>query len=179
MEFKGSKTEENLKKAYAGESEARSKYHYYASQAKKEGYEQLADIFEETGNNELAHAKMWFKLLHGNKIPDTQTNLEDAIKCEEFEWSDMYVEFAKVAREEGFEDIAKSFEGVGAIEKLHESRYDKLLKNLKEGKIFKKDEKVEWVCRVCGHVHVSKKAPTVCPVCGHPEAFFQIKAFNY
>ena len=179
MEFKGSKTESNLMAAFAGESQARNKYTYYASKARKEGYEQIAAIFEETANNEKEHAKMWFKELHDGDVPDTHTNLEDAAAGENFEWTDMYAEFAKVAKEEGFTRIATLFEMVGAIEKEHEERYRKLIKNMDEGLVFSSEGDTIWVCRNCGHVVVGKKAPEVCPVCNHPQSFFERKANNY
>ncbi len=179
MELKGSRTEQNLMKAFAGESEARNKYTYYASKAKKDGYEQIAAIFEETANNEKEHAKLWFKELHGGSIPDTKENLLDAANGENYEWTDMYDEFAKVAREEGFERLANLFEGVAKIEKEHEERYRKLLKNIDDKVVFSKDEECIWVCRNCGHVVVGKYAPEVCPVCNHPQSFFEMKSNNY
>ena len=179
MELKGSRTEQNLMKAFAGESEARNKYTYYASKAKKDGYEQIAAIFEETANNEKEHAKLWFKELHGGIIPDTKENLLDAANGENYEWTDMYDEFAKVAREEGFERLANLFEGVAKIEKEHEERYRKLLKNIDDKVVFSKDEECIWVCRNCGHVVVGKYAPEVCPVCNHPQSFFEMKSNNY
>ena len=179
MNLKGSKTEENLKKAFAGESEARNKYTYFASKAKKEGYEQIAAIFEETANNEKEHAKMWFKELNGGEVPSTPENLKSAAAGENYEWTDMYAEFAKTAREEGFEEIAKKFEGVAAIEKAHEERYLKLLKNIEDEKVFSSDGDAIWVCRNCGHIVIGKKAPEVCPVCAHPKAYFEIRATNY
>ena len=179
MELKGSRTEQNLMAAFAGESQARNKYTYYASKAKKDGYEQIAAIFEETAGNEKEHAKMWFKLLCGGEIPDTLTNLTDAANGENYEWTDMYEEFAKVAEEEGFDDIARKFKAVGAIEKEHETRYRKLIDNIKEESVFKKEESVIWVCRNCGHVHVGKVAPKVCPTCNHPQSYFEIKNTNY
>jgi len=179
MELKGSKTEKNLMAAFAGESQARNKYTYYASKAKKDGYEQIAAIFEETANNEKEHAKLWFKELHGGAIPDTLDNLKDAAAGENYEWTEMYAEFAKVAREEGFDRIAFLFEGVGKIEKEHEERYKALLANVKEGKVFKKEEKMMWVCRNCGHVHFGESAPEVCPICSHPKAYFELRATNY
>lgn len=179
MELKGSKTEENLRAAFAGESEARNKYTYYASKAKKEGYVQIAALFEETAANEKEHAKIWFKLLHDGDIPDTVANLEDAAAGENYEWTDMYARFAKEAKEEGFDKIAYLFESVGAIEKEHEERYLKLLSNMKDGIVFSRDEDMIWQCANCGHVVVGKKAPEVCPVCAHPKAYFQIKAENY
>ena len=178
MELKGSKTEANLATAFAGESQARNKYTYYASQAKKEGYNQIAAIFEETAGNEKEHAKMWFKLLHGG-VPNTVQNLKDAAAGENYEWTDMYSQFAKEAREEGFDAIAKLFEGVAALEKEHEERYLALLKNVEEGKVFKKDGIVMWKCANCGHIHVAAEAPAVCPVCAHPQSYFELRAMNY
>ena len=179
MELKGSKTEQNLMTAFAGESQARNKYTYYASKARKDGYEQLAAIFEETANNEKEHAKLWFKELHGGEIPDTATNLEDAAAGENYEWTDMYKNFAETAREEGFTRIAMLFEKVGEIEKEHEERYLTLLRNLKDDRIFKKDGDKIWVCRNCGYVYTGKKALKVCPVCAHPQSFMEVKADNY
>ena len=179
MELKGSKTEANLMAAFAGESQARNKYTYYASKARKEGYEQIAAIFEETANNEKEHAKMWFKELHGGDIPTTAENLLDAAEGENYEWTDMYAEFAKVAHEEGFERIAYLFEGVAAIEKEHEERYRKLLKNVEDKLVFSKEGEAIWICRNCGHVVVGKEAPKVCPVCAHPQSFFELKKENY
>ena len=178
MELKGSKTEENLLAAFAGESEARNKYTYYASKARKEGYVQIANIFEETAANEKEHAKIWFKLLKGG-IGTTAENLADAAAGENYEWTDMYATFAKEAREEGFDEIATLFEGVAAIEKEHEERYLKLLENVKDGKVFEAGEVKIWKCRNCGHIVVGTKAPEVCPVCSHPKAYFEIKAENY
>ena len=178
MELKGSKTEANLKAAFAGESEARNKYTYYASKAKKEGYEQIAALFTETANNEKEHAKIWFKLLTDG-IQDTVTNLKDAAAGENYEWTDMYAKFAKEAREEGFDYIAGLFEGVAAIEKEHEERYRKLLANIEQGIVFSRDGDMVWQCANCGHIHVGKEAPEICPVCAHPQAYFQIKAENY
>ena len=177
-ELKGSKTEANLMTAFAGESQARNKYTYYASKAKKDGYVQIAALFEETANNEKEHAKIWFKLLHGG-IGDTIDNLKDAAAGENYEWTDMYAGFAKTAREEGFDHIADLFEGVAKIEKEHEERYLKLVKNLEEGLVFSRDGDVIWQCANCGHIVIGKKAPEVCPVCAHPQAYFQIKAENY
>ena len=177
-ELKGTRTEANLMAAFAGESEATNKYTYYASKAKKDGYEQIAAIFLETAANEREHAKLWFKLLHDG-MPDTMSNLLDAAEGENFEWTDMYAGFAKEARAEGFDDIAFLFEGVAAIEKEHEARYRKLLENVKEGLVFSRDGDVIWQCSNCGHIVVGKKAPEVCPVCAHPQAYFQIKADNY
>ena len=179
MEFKGSRTEANLMAAFAGESQARNKYDYYASQAKKDGYVQIAAIFEETAKNEKEHAKMWFKLLHGGKVPTTTVNLKDAADGENFEWTDMYKKFAEEARAEGFEDIAKQFEGVAAIEKEHEERYRKLLSNIEGGLVFSREGDMIWQCSNCGHIHIGKEAPEVCPVCNHPQSYFQIKAENY
>ena len=179
MELKGSKTEANLMAAFAGESQARNKYTYFASKAKKDGYEQIAAIFEETANNEKEHAKMWFKELNGGGIPDTKDNLLAAAEGENYEWTDMYEEFAKTAEEEGFTEIAKKFRGVAAIEKHHEERYRKLLKNIEDEVVFSKDGESIWICRNCGHVVVGKKAPEVCPVCAHPKSFFELKAENY
>lgn len=178
MDLKGTKTEQNLAAAFAGESQARNKYTYYASQAKKDGYVQIAALFEETANNEKEHAKLWFKLLNGG-VPKTEVNLKDAAEGEHFEWTEMYPTFAKEAREEGFEAIAKMFEGVAAIEKAHEERYLKLLENVKEGLVFTKDGDKIWKCSNCGHLCVGKSAPTVCPVCAHPQAYFEIDAKNY
>ena len=179
MELKGSRTEQNLMTAFAGESQARNKYTYYASKAKKDGYEQIAAIFEETANNEKEHAKMWFKELHGGSIPETMENLLDAANGENYEWTDMYSEFAKVAREEGFNRIAYLFEGVAAIEKEHEERYRKLIENIDGGLVFSRDGDMIWKCRNCGHIVIGKEAPKVCPVCAHPQSYFEIKAENY
>ena len=179
MELKGSKTEQNLMAAFAGESQARNKYSYYASKAKKDGYEQIAALFEETANNEKEHAKIWFKLLHGGQVPSTEENLKDAAAGENYEWTDMYAGFAKTAKEEGFEHIAFLFEQVAAIEKEHEERYKKLLANIEEGIVFSTEGDTIWVCRNCGHVVVGKKAPEVCPVCTHPKSYFERKANNY
>lgn len=178
-ELKGTKTEANLMAAFAGESQARNKYTYYASKAKKDGYVQIAAIFEETAANEKEHAKMWFKHLHGGAVPETAANLLDAAEGENYEWTDMYATMAKEAREEGFEEIANQFEMVGAIEKEHEARYRKLLKNVTEGTVFSKDGDCIWQCSNCGHIVIGKKAPEVCPVCKHPQSYFQIKAENY
>ena len=178
MELKGSKTEANLMAAFAGESQARNKYSYYASKAKKDGYVQIAAIFEETANNEKEHAKIWFKLLNGG-IADTAANLKDAADGENYEWTDMYASFAKTAHEEGFHDIAALFEGVAKIEKEHEERYRKLLANVQGGIVFSKDNDVIWQCSNCGHIHIGKAAPEVCPVCAHPKAYFEIKKENY
>ena len=178
MELKGSKTEANLLAAFAGESQARNKYTYYASKAKKDGYVQIAEIFEETAANEKEHAKLWFKLLHGG-IPSTPENLLDAAAGENYEWTEMYAEFAKVAHEEGFEAIAKQFEDVAKIEKEHEERYRKLAENIASGKVFEKDGEVLWQCANCGHIEKGNKAPEVCPVCFHPQAYFKVKPENY
>ena len=179
MKLEGTKTQANLMTAFAGESQARNKYTYYASQAKKEGYEQIANIFTETANNEMAHAKIWFKLLHDGAVPDTATNLDDAAAGENYEWTDMYATFAREAAEEGFTKIAYLFEAVGKIEKEHEERYRALLKNVEEQKVFIKEDVVIWQCANCGHIHVGKNAPEICPVCSHPKAYFQIQAKNY
>ncbi len=177
--YSGTKTEKNLEAAFAGESQARNKYTYFASKAKKDGYEQIAAIFLETADNEKEHAKMWYKELHGGAVEDTVTNLEAAADGENYEWTDMYKKFAEVAREEGFDELADKFEGVAAIEKSHEERYRKLLSNVKEKKVFSKDGDAIWVCRNCGHIVVGKQAPEVCPVCNHPQSYFEIKAENY
>ena len=179
MELKGSKTEQNLMAAFAGESQARNKYTYFASKAKKDGYEQIAAIFEETANNEKEHAKMWFKELHGGEVPSTIENLEAAADGENYEWTDMYEGFAKTAEEEGFKAIAAKFRAVGAIEKHHEERYRKLLENVKGNLVFSKDGDRVWICRNCGHICVGKEAPKVCPVCAHPQSYFEVKAENY
>ena len=179
MELKGSQTEKNLQTAFAGESQARNKYSYYASKAKKDGYNQIAAIFEETAANEKEHAKIWFKLLHDGKVPDTITNLNDAADGENYEWTDMYAGFAKTAKEEGFDHIAKLFEMVGAIEKHHEERFRKLVANIEGGLVFSRDNDMVWQCSNCGHIVIGKKAPDVCPVCDHPQSFFQIMADNF
>ncbi|MCI9075639.1 MAG: rubrerythrin family protein [Dorea sp.] len=179
MELKGSKTEANLQAAFAGESQARNKYTYYASKAKKDGYVQIANIFEETAANEKEHAKIWFKLLHGGAVPSTIENLKDAAEGENYEWTDMYAAFAKDAKEEGFDDIARLFEQVGEIEKEHEERYRKLLANIEEGLVFSREGDCIWQCANCGRIVVGKKAPEECPVCTHPQSYFQIKAENY
>ena len=178
MELKGSKTEKNLMAAFSGESEARNKYTYYASKAKKDGYVQIAKLFEETASNEKEHAKIWFKLLKDG-IGDTAYNLADAAAGENYEWTEMYPTFAKEAREEGFNHIAFLFEEVAKIEKEHEERYRKLLENVEGGLVFSRDEEMIWQCSNCGHIVVGKKAPEVCPVCAHPQAYFEIKADNY
>ena len=178
-ELKGTKTEKNLMEAFAGESQARNKYTYYASKAKKEGYEQLAAIFLETADNEKEHAKLWFKLLHGGEVPSTEVNLKDAAEGENYEWTDMYDRMAKEAKEEGFDHIAFLFEQVAKIEKEHEERYRKLLNNVENELVFSKDGDAIWKCRNCGHIVIGKKAPEVCPVCAHAKAYFEIKAENY
>jgi rubrerythrin len=178
-DLKGTKTEKNLQEAFAGESMARNKYSYWASKAKKDGFVQIAAIFEETAANEKEHAKMWFKLLEGGAIKDTASNLEAAAGGENFEWTDMYARMAREAREEGFPEIAEKFEGVAAIEKAHEERYRKLLDNVKNERVFSKDGDVIWQCANCGHIVIGKKAPDVCPVCDHPQSYFQVKAENY
>ncbi|MDY3869166.1 MAG: rubrerythrin family protein [Pyramidobacter sp.] len=177
--IKGTKTEANLQAAFAGESQARNKYTYYASKARKEGYVQIAELFEETAANEKEHAKIWFKLLHEGDIPTTDVNLLDAAEGENYEWTDMYAGFAKTAAEEGFPRIAKLFEMVGAIEKEHEERYRKLLANVKDGLVFSRDGDMVWQCINCGHITVGKKAPVKCPVCDHPQAYFKLVAKNY
>ena len=177
MELKGSKTEKCLKDAFSGESEARNKYTYYASAAKKEGYEQIAAIFLETAENEKEHAKLHYKFLNG--IGDTKTNLADAAAGENYEWTTMYDDFAKTAEEEGFTEIARTFKAIGAIEKEHEERYKKLLSELEAGTVFKKENKVIWKCRNCGHIHIAETAPEICPACKHPKSYFEIKAENY
>lgn len=179
MELKGTKTEKNLMEAFKGESQARNKYDYYASRARKDGYEQIAEIFEETAKNEKEHAKLWFKYLHEGIIPETKTNLKDAASGENYEWTTMYEEFAKTAKEEGFDELAYLFDAVGKIEKEHEERYLKLLENVKDGKVFEAGEVKIWKCRNCGHIVVGTSAPEVCPVCNHPKSFFEIKAENY
>jgi rubrerythrin len=177
-QLKGSKTEANLMTAFSGESQARNKYTYFASKARKDGYEQIANIFEETAGNEKEHAKLWYKLLHDG-VGTTAENLQAAAEGEHYEWTDMYAGFAKVAHEEGFEDIAKQFEGVAAIEKLHEERYLKLLENVKGKLVFSKDGDCVWQCLNCGHVVIGKNAPEICPVCKHPQSYFQVRAENY
>ena len=179
MELKGSKTEKNLLEAFAGESMARNKYTYYASKAKKDGYVQISQIFEETAANEKEHAKIWFKYLHDGKVPGTEANLKDAADGENFEWTDMYARMAAEARAEGFEEIAQKFEMVGAIEKEHEERYRKLLANIEGGLVFSRDGAAVWQCSNCGHIVIGPSAPDVCPVCDHPQSFFQLKAENY
>ena len=179
MNLKGTRTEANLMAAFAGESQARNKYTYYASKAKKDGYVQIANIFEETANNEKEHAKIWFKLLHGGKVPGTLENLKDAAAGENYEWTDMYATFAKEAKEEGFDDIAALFEMVADIEKHHEERYNKLVENIENGTVFAKREKTIWICLNCGHIHVGEETPELCPVCAHPKAYFEERKVNY
>ena len=177
--LKGTKTEANLMAAFAGESQATNKYSYYASKAKKDGYVQIANIFEETAGNEREHAKLWFKLLHGGQVPGTLENLADAAAGENYEWTDMYAGFAREAREEGFDAIAAKFEMVAAIEKEHEERYRKLLQNINDRKVFSKDGDCVWQCSNCGHIVIGREAPQVCPVCDHPQSYFQVRAENY
>ena len=177
--LKGTKTEKNLQEAFAGESQARNKYTYWASKAKKDGYQQIAAIFEETANNEKEHAKMWFKLLEGGSIRSTEENLKAAASGENFEWTDMYDRMAREAEEEGFDDIAAKFRAVAAIEKHHEERYLKLLKNIEDKVVFSRDGDCIWQCRNCGHIVVGKDAPEICPVCDHPQSYFEVKAENY
>ena len=179
MDLKGTKTEKNLLAAFSGESQARNKYTYYASQAKKEGFVQISKIFEETANNEKEHAKIWFKYLHDGKVPETLKALEDAANGENYEWTEMYAQFAKEAEEEGFTELAVLFEMVGKIEKEHEERYRKLLENVKNNAVFSKSDKVVWECANCGHVFEGENAPELCPVCKHPKAYFFMKAKNY
>ena len=179
MELKGSKTEMNLKAAFAGETQAHTKYQYYASKAKKEGFVQIGNLFEETARNEKEHAKIWFKLLHDGAVPETMENLKDAAAGENYEWTDMYATFAKEAREEGFTKIATLFELVAKIEKEHEERYRKLLANIEGGLVFSKENDVIWQCENCGHIVIGKKAPKLCPVCEHPQSYFQVRAENY
>jgi len=179
MELKGSKTEENLWYAFAGESKARNKYSYYASKAKKDGYEQIGAIFETTAENEKEHAKLWFKLLHNGDIPITLDNLKDAAAGENEEWTQMYKEFAEIAKEEGFDQIAALFTGVGEVEKHHEERYLKLIDNINNNLVFQKEEEVIWICRNCGHVYYGKEALKICPVCDHPEAYMELQCINY
>ena len=178
-ELKGTKTERNLQEAFAGESQARNKYTYYASKARKEGYEQIASIFEETAQNEKEHAKLWFKLLHNGEVPGTMDNLRDAAEGENFEWTNMYDRMAQEAEAEGFTEIAAKFRAVGVIERHHEERYRRLLANIEEGIVFSREGDTVWICRNCGHIVVGKKAPEVCPVCNHAKAFFEIEAKNY
>lgn len=178
-DIKGTQTEKNLQAAFAGESQAHTKYLYYASRAKKDGYVQMASIFEETAKNEKEHAKVWFKYLHGGAIPKTTENLADAAAGENYEWTDMYAEFERTAREEGFTEIAEKFRMVGAIEKEHEERYRKLLKNIEDKVVFSKEGDAVWQCSNCGHIIVGKQAPEICPVCAHPQSYFQVRAENY
>lgn len=179
MELKGSKTEANLLTAFSGESQARNKYTFYASQARKEGYEQIAAIFEETAGNEKEHAKLWFKQLHGGEIGCTKDNLLDAAQGENYEWTDMYKNFAETAEQEGFKEIAATMKMVASVEKTHEERYRKLLKNIEEDIVFQSGAQTVWVCRNCGYIHIGEKAPKICPACKHPQAFFERKAENY
>ena len=179
MELKGSKTEKNLQAAFAGESQARNKYSYYASKAKKDGFVQIGNLFEETANNEKEHAKIWFKFLHDGKVADTITNLKDAAAGENYEWTAMYANFAKEAHEEGFKDIATLFEGVAKIEKEHEERFRKLLSNIQGGLVFSKDIDMIWQSSNCGHIVIGKNAPDICPVCEHPQAYFQVRPDNF
>jgi len=179
MELKGTKTEKNLQAAFAGESQAHTKYQYYASKAKKDGYVQIGALFEETARNEKEHAKIWFKFLHGGAVPATTENLKDAAAGENFEWTDMYATFAREAREEGFDEIARLFDAVGAIEKVHEERYRKLLDNIEKEVVFSRDGDAIWECSNCGHIVVGPKAPEKCPVCNHPQSYFMLKATNY
>lgn len=178
-DLKGTKTEKNLQEAFAGESQARNKYDYFASKAKKDGYQQIAAIFEETAANEKEHAKMWYKLLNGGEISDTVANLTDAAAGEHFEWTSMYDRMAQEADEEGFPEIAAKFRGVAAIERHHEERYRRLLENINEGIVFSRDGDAIWICRNCGHIHVGPKAPQLCPVCAHPQAYFELAPHNY
>ena len=177
--LQGTKTEANLKAAFAGESQAHNKYTYFASKAKKDGYVQIAAIFEETAKNEQEHAKIWYKILNGGQVSDTATNLKDAAAGENYEWTDMYAGFAETAREEGFTEVARLFDAVAAIEKEHEERYKKLLSNVENGLVFSKDGDAVWQCSNCGHIVVGKKAPQLCPVCAHPQSYFQVRAENY
>jgi len=178
-DLKGTKTERNLQEAFAGESQARNKYTYFASKAKKDGFEQIAAIFEETAQNEKEHAKMWYKLLNGGNISDTMTNLRDAAEGENYEWTNMYDRMAQEAEEEGFVEIAKKFRGVAEVELHHEARYRKLLENIEQGIVFSREGDTVWICRNCGHLHIGKQAPEVCPVCNHKRAYFEIEAKNY
>ncbi len=178
-ELKGTKTEKNLMEAFAGESQARNKYTYFASRAKKDGFEQIASLFEETANNEKEHAKLWFKYLEGGAVKDTISNLKAAAEGENYEWTDMYARMAKEADEEGFTEIAEKMRGVAAIEKHHEERYRKLLKNIEDAVVFSREGDSIWLCRNCGHIVVGKKAPEICPVCNHAQSYFEIKAENY
>lgn len=177
--LQGTKTEANLKAAFAGESQAHNKYTYFASKAKKDGYVQIAAIFEETAKNEQEHAKIWYKILNGGQVSDTATNLKDAAAGENYEWTDMYAGFAETAREEGFTEVARLFDAVAAIEKEHEERYKKLLSNVENGLVFSKEGDAVWQCSNCGHIVVGKNAPQLCPVCAHPQSYFQVRAENY
>lgn len=177
--IKGTKTEQNLLTAFAGESQAAIKYGYFASKAKKDGYVQISNIFTETAGNEKEHAKIWFKLLHDGTVPSTEENLKTAAEGENYEWTDMYAKFAEEAKAEGFDKIAYLFESVGKIEKDHEERYTKLLENIQNDSVFKKTEKAVWICTNCGHIHDSENAPELCPVCAHPKAYFEVKVVNY
>ena len=179
MNLEGTKTAANLATAFSGEAQAHTKYLYYASKAKKDGYVQISELFEETARNEKEHAKLWFKALHDGGIPSTMQNLKDAAEGENYEWTDMYYTFAKEAREEGFEELAVLFDGVAAVEKHHEERYRKLLANIEEGIVFSRDGDVIWQCGNCGHIQIGKKAPAICPVCDHAQAYFRIEAVNY
>ena len=179
MELKGSQTEKNLQIAFAGEAQAHTKYQYYSSKAKKDGYVQMANIFAETAKNEKEHAKLWFKYLHGGAVPATTVNLADAAEGENYEWTDMYATFAKEAEEEGFTKLAAQFRGVAAIEKNHEERYRKLLKNIEDSVVFSREGDCVWQCSNCGHIVVGKKAPELCPVCAHPQSYFELHAENY
>ncbi len=179
MELKGSKTEQNLMTAFAGESQAHTKYEYYASQAKKDGYVQIQNIFTETSKNEKEHAKLWFKALHDGGVPDTLTNLADAAAGENYEWTDMYAEFAATAREEGFADLAELFDGVAGVEKEHEERYRQLMARIEAGEVFKRDDVCVWKCTNCGHIHIGKEAPEICPVCAHGREYFELQAKSY
>ena len=179
LKLEGSKTQANLAKAFAGETQAYTKYLYYASKAKKDGYVQIGNLFEETANNEKEHAKIWFKLLHNKEIPSTKENLKDSIAGENYEWTSMYDEFEKVAKQEGFDDIAKLFHSVGKIERSHEERYRKLLENVKTGLVFSRDGDTIWQCSNCGNIVIGREPPKVCPVCSHPQSFYQVKADNY
>jgi len=178
-DLKGTRTEQNLRDAFSGESQARNKYSYFASKAKQEGYVQISKVFEETSNNEKEHAKIWFKLLCGGQLGDTIANLKDAAAGENYEWTTMYSDFAKVAYEEGFDDIATLFEQVGDIEKVHEKRYQKLLENIQNGIVFARENDVIWECGNCGHYHTDSQAPQTCPVCNHPQSYFYLKVENY
>jgi rubrerythrin len=179
MNIKGTRTEANLMAAFAGETQARVKYEYYASKARKDGYEQIADLFAITSANEKEHAKIWFKILHGGAVPETKINLADCAAGEHYEWTDMYVKFAKEARDEGFEPIARLFDGVAAVEKAHEERYRKLLANVEGGLVFSREGDMIWECSNCGHLHIGKSAPELCPVCAHPQAYFKLHEENY